>query len=60
MISRGPYSQHPQLLEPHEVVFVDPSDVVPVEFPGGGKKNKMVRGPGRAPTSGLSSTLPVH
>lgn len=36
----SPYSQHSQLLEPHEVIFVDPSDVVAIEFPGGGKKMK--------------------
>lgn len=54
----SPYSQHPQLLEPREVVLVDPSDVVPVEFPGGGKENGMVRRQGQAPRPGLSSILP--
>lgn len=54
----SPYSQHPQLLEPREVILVDPSDVVPVEFPGGGKENGMVRHQGQAPRPGLSSILP--
>lgn len=40
VISRGPYSQHPQLLEPRKVVFVDPSDVVPIEFPGEERRTK--------------------
>lgn len=33
-----PYSQHPQLLEPHKVILVDPSDVVAIEFPGGRRR----------------------
>ena len=39
-VTRGgiSYSQHPQLLESHEVVLVDPSDVVAIEFPGGGEE----------------------
>lgn len=35
-----PYSQHPQLLESREVVLMDPSDVVAVEFPGGGRERR--------------------
>lgn len=35
------YSQHPELLEPREVILVDPSDVVAVELPGGeGEKRR--------------------
>jgi len=39
-VTRGgiSYSQHPQLLESREVVLVDPSDVVAIEFPGGGEE----------------------
>lgn len=33
-------SQHPQLLESREVVLVDPSDVVAIEFPGGGEERR--------------------
>lgn len=35
-----PYSQHPQLLEPRKVVLMYASDVVAVEFPGGGKEKR--------------------
>ena len=45
-VTRGgiSYSQHPQLLESHEVVLVDPSDVVAIEFPGGGELEKSDKG----------------
>lgn len=54
----NPYSQHSKLLEPSEVILMDPCDVVTIELPG------RERGEGSGEQSGLgpqgSAQTPLH